>query len=783
MNKHVRAIAVLLFLVLAFLLKDLVSRNTAFAPLDSIYMYSPWNESTTVIPKNFQQSDALYQFIPWRMYAYEQLIHGEFPLWNPYEYGGIPFFANDQSGVLSPYNLAGLIFPFLKGFLIMALLKLLVAATGMYLFLSLFSLDPASCLIGSVAYTFSALMVTWLYHPLSAVLSFIPWLLWAFERLYRYTISGTAANRITALSIASAIVALAFFSGHSETTVNALAGVMIYSITKSLAGRQKILHTLLMAALAVILGFLLAAAQTLPFLQALLNSVTFYTRSPFFATIHLPAWALLSWLVPSMNGNPSFSYFFMKVIPAWHEAVSYVGITPLLLGLITLARLKLDYKRLLPFWVMIVFGLGIAYGMPGMRWLALLPVIRAGGAFRYLILAECGVSALSAFGLDLLIRRLPASAVRRSLKAVFILVIVCAAAGAVYWITRFSSPLSTPVFNGLQILLSALFITAAGWFILGTYRGRLQGRTAAAGLIVLSVTDLFVFGIGYNPDVPNRDFYPNTPIIHALKTMDTKDYSMYASDSIMPPDTAMVYHLRDFRGYDMIASFQYQRFLYLLFPHEHADIGSSGLTIWPDRPSPVIAGIAGIRYFVFPRGLDPNGQGTFFTLTGTYKNLSLWQNPLALPVYYLAQGVIPAQNGSTALHLLAHATPGNLRVPVVQGIGIEHRYTPAQIRLRETLRRPGEYGFHVQALARGFMVLNEPRYPGWHAYRNNTPVPIYPANYLFQGIELPKGHYTIRFSYQPRMFRAGLIISITTLFLLIFFAVGSYVLSCRHVRQ
>lgn len=161
MRKHAPAILSLFFLICIFFSKDLVSRHTVFAPLDMISLFSPWNAGKKIVPENFQQADALYQLIPWRTYAYEELQQGNFPLWNPYEYGGIPFFANDQSGVLSPFNLAGMAFPSTQGFLISALLKLLVAAAGMYVFLNLFSLPPASCLIGSIAYTFSALMVTW----------------------------------------------------------------------------------------------------------------------------------------------------------------------------------------------------------------------------------------------------------------------------------------------------------------------------------------------------------------------------------------------------------------------------------------------------------------------------------------------------------------------------------------------------------------------------------------------------------------------------------------------
>src|SRR2546426_61804 len=41
-------------------------------------------------------------FLPRFMYGTEELRHGRFPLWNPFEYGGVPFFATSQPEVLYP---------------------------------------------------------------------------------------------------------------------------------------------------------------------------------------------------------------------------------------------------------------------------------------------------------------------------------------------------------------------------------------------------------------------------------------------------------------------------------------------------------------------------------------------------------------------------------------------------------------------------------------------------------------------------------------------------------
>ncbi|MGC9027415.1 MAG: YfhO family protein [bacterium] len=754
--------------------------------MDSIYLFSPWNEYKNIIPQNFQQTDALYQFIPWRMYAYEQIRKGNFPFWNPYEFGGIPFFANDQSGVLSLFNIIGYFFPFYKGFLIIAILKLIISAIGMYLFLNLFALDTASCAIGSIAYTFSALMITWLFHPLSGVTSLIPWLFWSFEQVYQSTVRRIRSKIAIFSFVTSFIIMVSFLSGHSETTVNVLLGITIYILTKLAVEHRETISVILIFTVIMIVGLLLSAIQILPFLQMLFNSVPFYNRSMvnIYEKIYLPLYAIFLWVVPNIIGNSSFSYFWMKIPTALQEAIPYIGIAPLLLGLFTLIKIKTNYKQLLPFWIMVLSGFGMAYDLPIIKWLTTLPVLRAGGAFRYIILMEFGLSALSAFGLNILIN-MPKHSNRQPdiyKKTVLLLLITCSISILLYWITRhsitsvsslfrnipFSGFLSrftpdTIAFAVIQVVMSILFIFSTLWLIVKIYKKQMHGWIVPIGFIALTVCDLFIFGIGYNPNVSEKDFFPDTPLINKLKKLDTKKYTFYAPDIIIPPDVAMAYHLRDFRGYDMIPTFKYQNFLNIMFPDEYTNLGGSGTLFWPGYPSFTISSIAGIKYFIFPKAFKPSPQYGFLKWIGSYKDLSLWENTIALPLYYLATGIQPAENDYTALTLLSQITPENIRKAIVQGVNEPHNYKPDMIIIKEITEKPGEHVFSIQARAEGFLVLNEPYYTGWHAYINKKPVMIYPVNYLFQGIKLPAGNYEVQFIYKPKIFYTGIYISIVTL--------------------
>ncbi|MCL5878904.1 MAG: hypothetical protein M1428_03795, partial [Deltaproteobacteria bacterium] len=548
------------FLIVLFFSKAIVSPDKTFAPLDLVYSYHPWGDYNLKPFQNFQQVDALALYIPWRYYSYQELHKYRFPLYNPYEYGGLPFFANDQSGVLSPYNLTGLFFNFQTGFLIIAILKLVAAALGMYLFLSLFPLSEPAVLMGSIAYTFSALMVTWLYHPVSAVVSLIPWFFWAGERLLRRARDGKNQQVFGAILVLAVITSLSFFSGHSETTVNVLVGLAIYMVAGIFISGRNRMKAAAYFVTALILGGLIAAVHILPFLQLLVNSEPFYFRSHVSGS-HLPWYAIITWIIPNFWGNPSYDYFTLNKLIYIFERYTYIGIAPLLLGLSTLRYVKAGYKRLLPFWVMILFGFGMAYGMPVFSWLTALPVMRAGSGARYVFLMEFGLCALSSFGLHALTGT-PEYAVQnhnKNKKAFVVAGIVSVLAILLYRVARsniglaaaffdsvqFSGSLSwvTPERLGfivIQVVIALLFLAGGVWFIRSAHRKSLDRRVVCGGLILLTVVDLFIFGIGYNPDVPAKDFYPKTPLIDRLLTLDTKNYTFFAPGNTIPADIAVI---------------------------------------------------------------------------------------------------------------------------------------------------------------------------------------------------------------------------------------------------
>ena len=67
----------------------------------------------------------------------------------------------------------------------------------------------------------------------------------------------------------------------------------------------------------------------------------------------------------------------------------------------------------------------------------------------------------------------------------------------------------------------------------------------------------------------------------------------------------------------------------------------------------------------------------------------------------------------------------------------------------------------------GFLVVSEIGYPGWRASANDETLEIHRANGIFQMVELGPGYQEVRFSYLPRSFQIGRIMTLGSLALVV----------------
>ena len=121
----------------------------------------------------FTERDLGPYFIPPRFFWVESIKHGDFPLWNPYQFCGHPFYANPQHAILYPFNSLFLLFPFDLAFNTIIILHFFLGGLFTYLFLRDLKVNPSGALISGLIFMLGGYLLA--VHSLLTILLSVIW--------------------------------------------------------------------------------------------------------------------------------------------------------------------------------------------------------------------------------------------------------------------------------------------------------------------------------------------------------------------------------------------------------------------------------------------------------------------------------------------------------------------------------------------------------------------------------------------------------------------------------
>jgi len=119
------------------------------------------------------ERDLAPYFIPPRFFWVESLRQWDFPLWNPYQFSGHPFFANPQNAVLYPFNGLFFLFPFDIAFNSVILLHFFLAGLFIYLFMRDLKVGATGSLISGLIWMLGGYLLS--VHSLLTILLSVVW--------------------------------------------------------------------------------------------------------------------------------------------------------------------------------------------------------------------------------------------------------------------------------------------------------------------------------------------------------------------------------------------------------------------------------------------------------------------------------------------------------------------------------------------------------------------------------------------------------------------------------
>ena len=428
------------------------------------------------------------------------LATGEFPLWNPYIFAGMPLLASVYPGVLYPPNWLFALLPAGIAMNLVVITAYHLAFTGAYLYLRSLGSNRLGSLITGIGFTFGGYLVMSMGQTSNiTAAAWLPWVLLAVEKLYQQV-----SWRWVALG--AVFIALQFFAGVPQMTwYTALVGGAYFVFSTTIRERRQPRARFVFGAMAMALcGALLSAIQLLPLRELQRQSGRAEISYEYFAVFSFPPRQVLALVFPYFFGG---AYLRPYRIPYWGESAifvtcGYVGILTLLLGCVAVVGLR--RQSIVWFWtgiallsLILSFGDHLPFGLNHL--LYQVPVYNLfRGSFRHMfeftfacaVLAGVGANYISQTEWKRLSRTLRAGATMLAAVVLFTLFIYIF--GSQRLLPDAPRPASSDSATNLEILVPLFFFiasVAALWY----YASR-RTKLSGALLIFVLLADLISYG-------------------------------------------------------------------------------------------------------------------------------------------------------------------------------------------------------------------------------------------------------------------------------------------------
>lgn len=333
----------------------LVSLSLLLIPF--VYFYPVLLGQITLAP-----GDGWAQNLGVRALAGQMLARGEWPLWNPYIFAGMPLAASVYPGAFYPPNWLFVVLSPRWAMNIVVLTTYHVALVGTYLYARRIGITRVGALLAGMAFTFGGFMINHLSHTSRvAAAAWLPWVLLAIENCRakcQFAPDSVAGSRRETgqtvslpylrlwrwVCLGALFIALQFFAGEPQMVIftGLVAAPCALFALWQCTGKAARLRFI--AALSVMLvgSALLIMIQLLPSLELLAQSERSDPGPLFFDTHSFPPWQLPALLFPYFFGGAMFPPYH---VPNWGADMpaimaGYVGMLVWLLAVIAIFSLR-----------------------------------------------------------------------------------------------------------------------------------------------------------------------------------------------------------------------------------------------------------------------------------------------------------------------------------------------------------------------------------------------------------------------------------------------------------
>jgi len=703
--------------------------------------------------------DPVYVFLPWLDFAARQLREGEFPLWNPYSFCGVPFLANNQSGLLSLWNWIFFAFPSPRVLGWIQLLKAAVAALGAALALRTLGVRSTGGLLLAALYPLSGFMIVWMQYPLSGTAVWLPWVVWATLSAVRQP----GPKSIFALGLSVALLCLA---GHLETAAQVLVGLGLFLLLAlpNLArvdGAPHVARGLAFATLAGMCGLGLAAPQILPTLDYVRHCrrVQLREQGKIESVLKEPnQWAEVFRVVQpyAFGSRQKGSKELRTVCINEGGANGYAGALTLALAL---TGLLWGGPFRIPLLLTALLCAAPALRIPLLSSIEHMPPLNVMNNARLLLVTGWCTLCLAALTVDDLARGVRKNAV---LVVVGGLTLGLGILGSLVLVSppvrvlHFYTTEHWPWFRA-HFAPTVLSLVAGGAMMIAI--ALVHARPLPAFLVAVMLVEGIGCALGYNPVVDPDSYFPETDLIGALKERVTDEYRVLGLGGALAPNVPMMYGLRDIRGYDGADPLPYVDILLEANPAVRPRPYAALARYWLG-PGP-LANMLSVRWIVTDqRLLVPD-----WYRVGRFSGLYLYENLRAVPRCFVPKAARQRPANARAIDLIRDPSydPRDFvwvdgRTPLPPG--------PYRATARLIHDSANTVELCVRAETEALVVLTDRWAAGWRVSVDGQPQRALMVNGILRGAIVPKGHHHVRWRYIPSSFFFGTLVALVSAILL-----------------
>jgi hypothetical protein len=684
---------------------------------------------------------------PLAHYLRESIWHGEIPLWNPLNNGGVPFLAQWNTMSLYPPSLFFILLPLSWSLGVFCVAHLYLGGLGMYLLAHRWTGNRLAAAVAGFIYAFNGF--TWfalVWPQIIAGLAWVPFVLWHVK-----CAAEQGGHRIV---YAALFGALQMLTGAVEIILFTwiIAGALhLPAIIQTRPFRFQWLQAVRFAAVPLLVTGL-AAAQLLPFLDlaAVSNrSGSANERWP----LPLSGWA--NFLLPLFNTFKSYQEVYAQSGQSW-TCSYYLGIATVAFALLALRR----ERRAWILWAAAVVACIFALGSRSYIYQFAREIFPALGSMRYPVkfVMMCVIVAplLAALGVARLVEQRENARLRRAL--VLIASALCATVVALAWYGANNSQAGdVPLVSnalGRVVLLGA--IVGATIFILGPLDQRRE-VVCVIGLLALLWLDNRTHVPRLNPTV-TPDVYqpemvreylklPDPPVHGRGRIMPSYEaYLDWLQRKVISPHDECLEHRLTFAGnLNVLDGFSKPDGFFALYPRETWEFAQMMNNGGQSKLSP-LKDFVGAIYISAP---------TNFTAWTRRDSAMAMMTSGQRPVFADANHTIAALQSAgfnpretvylpLAAASLVPTNPGNARI-------ISNSFSAHQVFIEVEAERPS------------LVTIAQSYYHRWHAIVDEAPATLLRANHAFQAVLVPAGSHRIILSYRDERFRIGAVISLLSL--------------------